>query len=140
MARKKKSLVVKAPVATARAKRSTKGGDATAKAKSTNPPRNKGVTSGMKIMEYQDHTLAVNHKSDKRLSDTGLADNWAAEFPQSECMQRRETGIVKSVRRLYNKGTHRSNQAVPTRLSIPYNDEGQPIEGRERKKTTAKAA
>ena len=140
MARKKKALVVKAPVATARAKRSTKGGDTTAQAKSTKPPRNKGVISGMKIMEYQDHTLSVNHKSDKRLSDPLLADSWAVEFTQSDCMQRRDTGIVKSVRRLYNKGIHRSNQTVPTRLSIPDNDEGQPIEGREGKKTTAKAA
>jgi hypothetical protein len=140
MARKKKALIVKTPVAIARAKRSIKGGDTTAQAKSTKPPRNKGVTSGMKIMEHQDHTLEINHKSDKRLSDIRLADNWAVEFPQSECMQRRDTSIVKSVRRLYNKGTHRSNQAVPTRPSIPYNDEGQPVEGREGKKTVAKAA
>ena len=143
MARKKKALVVKAPVATARAKRSTTGGDTTAQAKSTKPPRNKGVISGMKIMEYQDHTLSVNHKSDKRLSDPLLADSWAVEFPQSDCMQRRDVKMVGSVRRLFNQGRHTKAQGgvSPERQSVPYGDDGKPITKTATKKdATAKAA
>jgi hypothetical protein len=149
MARKKKGLVVKASdtttskKATTRAKRSTKGGDATITAKAETKPRKfQGVKSGMKVMEYQDHTLAINHKTDRRLSDVGLADDWADEFPQSDCLQKRRTSIVKGVRRLYNKGTHRSGQGVPSRLSVPYDDEGKPVEGRQRqsKKAAEKAA
>jgi len=150
MARKKKGLVVKASdtttskKATTRAKRSTKGGNATTTTAKTEtkPPKFRGVKSGMKVMEYQDHTLAVNHKTDQRLSDVGLADDWADEFPQSDCLQKRRTSIVQGVRRLYNKGIHRSGQAIPTKLSVPYDDEGKPVEGRQRqsKKAAEKAA
>jgi hypothetical protein len=142
----KKALTVKANAKPKpKAKRSTKGGDvkakgATAEAK---PSRNKGVRSGKKIMEYQDHTLAVNHKADRRLSEQSLADDWATEFPQSNCMQRRDTKMVASVRRLYNQGTHTKaqNGVTPDRLSVPYGDDGKPITKTATKKdVTAKAA
>lgn len=148
MPKTKKPLIVKAnaqPKPKAKVQRSTKGGDvrtegATATAKS---PRNKGIHSGMKVMQYQDHTLAVNHKSDKRLSESALADDWAAEFPQSDCMQRQDVKMVASVRRLYNQGRHTKAQGgvTPDRLSVPYGDDGKPITKTSTKKdATAKAA
>ena len=153
MARTKKPLTVKATASSApkkttkpsvRAKRSTKGGDAKAASKASAPKTLKfrGEPSGMKVMEYQDHTLSVNHKTDHRLSDTKLADDWAKEFPRSECLQRRETRIVQGVRRLYNTGRHRSGVGIPARLSVPYDSQGQPIQGRQNKskKSDSKAA
>jgi hypothetical protein len=148
MPRTKKPLTVKAnaqPKPKAKVRRSTKGGDvkaegATATAKA---PRNTGIRSGMKIMQYQDHTLATNHKSDRRLSEQALADDWAQEFPQSDCMQRRDTKIVASVRRLYNQGRHTKSQGgvSPDRLSVPYGNDGKPITAKATKKdATEKAA
>ena len=114
-----------------KAHRSTKGGDVivdgiSAKSK---PTRTKGINSGMKIMDYQDHTLSINHKSNKQLSETALAEDWATEFPRADCMQRRDVKIVGSVRRLYNQGRHTSSQGgvKPDRQSVPYSDEGKPI-------------
>ena len=132
MPKTKKTLTVKAnDKPQAKARRSTKGVDVKAQGATANakPSRNKGVRSGMKIMEYQDHTLAVNHKMDRRLSEPALADDWATEFPQSECMQRRDVKMVGSVRRLYNQGRHTAAQdgVVPERQSVPYGDDGKPI-------------
>ena len=151
MARTKKTLTVKStsastsnktPKSSVRAKRSTKGGDASETASPAKAPKFRGVKSGMKVMEYQDHTLAINYKTDQRLTDTKLADDWAKEFPQSDCLQRRETRIVQGVRRLYNTGRHRSGIGVPSRLSVPYDDQGQPVQGRQKKskKVVEKAA
>ena len=132
MPKTKRTLPVKAnDKPQAKARRSTKGGDVKAQGATANakPSRNKGVRSGLKIMEYQDHTLAVNHKMDRRLSEPALADDWATEFPQSECMQRRDVKMVGSVRRLYNQGRHTAAQdgVVPERQSVPYGDDGKPI-------------
>ena len=145
MPRAKKSLTVKANAPKPKAKRSTKGGDVKAKGitATAKPSRNKGVRSGMKVMQYQDHTLAMNHKADRRLSEPSLADDWANEFPQSDCMQRRDTKIVASVRRLYNQGRHTKAQGgvAPERQSVPYDDNGKPITAKATKKDiTAKAA
>ena len=148
MPRTKKPLTVKAnaqPKPKAKVRRSTKGGDVKAKGATATAkaPRNKGIRSGMKVMQYQDHTLAVNHKADRRMSDKVLADDWATEFPQSDCMQRRDVKIVASVRRLYNKGTHTKAQGgkAPERLSVPYGDDGKPITAKATKKdATTKAA
>jgi hypothetical protein len=147
MPRSKKTLTVKANDQSnpkAKASRSTKGGDvkakgATAEAK---PSRNKGIRSGKKIMEYQDHTLSINYKTDRRLSETALADDWATEFPQSECMQRRDVKIVGSVRRLYNNGRHTAAQggAVPERQSVPYDNDGKAIVKATKKDATEKVA
>ena len=142
----KKALTVKANAKPKpKAKRSTKGGDVKAKGATATakPSRNKGIRSGMKIMQYQDHTLAINHKADRRLSESALADDWAKEFPQSDCMQRRDTKIVASVRRLYNQGRHTKAQGgvSPDRQSVPYGDDGKPITAKATKKdATAKAA
>jgi len=134
MPRTKKTLTVKAndlPQPKAKARRSAKGGDVKAKGTTANakPSRNKGITSGKKIMEYQDHTLAINFKTDRRLSESALADDWATEFPKSECMQRRDVKIIGSVRRLYNQGRHTAAQdgVKPERQSVPYGDDGKPI-------------
>jgi len=146
MPKTKKALTVKANAQPkAKAHRSTKGGDVTAKGATATakPSRNKGVRFGMKIMQYQDHTLAMNHKADHRLSETLLANDWATEFPQSDCMQRRDTKMVASVRRLYNQGRHTKAQGgkVPERQSVPYGDDGKPItKAADKKDATAKAA
>ena len=148
MAKAKRTLSLKtrstAPTkkAAPRAKRSAKGGNPSAAASSSKNEktmRNRGITSNMRIMEYQDHTLDINYKNNRRLSDTKLAEDWAKEFPNSSCMQRRETKIVRGVRTLYNKGRHRSGVGIPSRLSVPYDDKGQPIQ-KESKKSDSKAA
>jgi hypothetical protein len=142
MARQKKTLTVSAstqPTPKAKATRSTKGGDV--KSASPKPRKFQGVKSGMKVMEYQDHTLTINNKSDRRLSDSGLADDWATEFPQSECMQRRDVKIVGSVRRLYNQGKHRKGQEMPKLKSVPYGEDGKILTKPTTKQdATAKAA
>ena len=151
MARTKKTLTVKSTPASTikkpstRAKRSAKGGDEQSVSKSTKAKASlarRGTSSGMRIMEYQDHTLDINHKTDRRFSDVKLADNWAKEFPFSECLQRRSVSIVRGVRRLYNTGRHRSGVGVPTRLSVPYDAQGQPVKDRQTKtkKVVEKAA
>jgi hypothetical protein len=145
MPKTKRTLTVKAnDKPQAKARRSTKGGDVKAQGATANakPPRNKGIRSGMKIMQYQDHTLAVNHKTDRRLSEPALADDWAAEFPQSECMQRRDVKVVGSVRRLYNQGRHTAAQdgAAPDRQSVPYSDDGKPITKATKKEAAMKKA
>ena len=148
MPKTKKTLTVKANAQSkpkAKARRSTKGGDVKAKGATATaePSRNKGITSGMKIMEYQDHTLAINYKADRRLSESALADDWATEFPRSDCMQRRDVKIVGSVRRLYNQGRHTKAQGgvSPERQSVPYGNDGKPITKTAPKKdATAKAA
>jgi hypothetical protein len=146
MPKPKKTLTVKANDTKPKAKvrRSTKGGDVqakgvTAEAKS---PRNKGIRTGMRVMEYQDHTLAINYKSDRRLVDTALADDWATEFPKSDCMQRRDVTIVGSVRRLYNQGRHTKAQGgvKPERQSVPYGPDGKPLGKTSKKDATEKAA
>ena len=151
MARTKKTLTVKStPTSTTkkastRAKRSTKGGDTRSASKPTKSETSlarRGTSSGMRIMEYQDHTLDVNYKTDRRLTDVKLAENWAKEFPFSLCLQRQSVSIVRGVRRLYNTGRHRSGVGVPTRLSVPYDDQGQPVKDRQTKtkKVVEKAA
>jgi hypothetical protein len=146
MPRTKKTLTMKADTETpkAKARRSTKGGDVKAKGTTAEakPSRNKGVRTGMKIMEYQDHTLTINYKTDRRLSESALAEDWATEFPQSDCMQRRDVKIVGSVRRLFNQGRHTKNQGgvAPERQSVPYDDDGKPIVKASKKDATAKAA
>jgi hypothetical protein len=146
MAKAKRTLSLKTPSAkptkkaAPRAKRSAKGGNASAaSSKGEKTLRNRGIISNMRVMEYQDHTLDINHKTDRRLSDEKLAKDWAREFPNSSCMQRRETKIVRGVRTLYNKGRHRSGVGIPSRVSVPYDDKGQPIQ-KQSKKSTAKAA
>jgi hypothetical protein len=141
MPKTKKTLIVKANAQPkAKARRSTKGGDVKTEGASAaaKPSRNKGIHSGMKIMEYQDHTLDINYKTDRRLSEPALADDWAKEFPKSDCMQRRDVKIIGSVRRLYNQGRHTKAQGgvAPDRLSVPYGDDGKPVT----KTATAKAA
>lgn len=80
--------------------------EATAKV-AAGPTRNKGVTSGMRIMEYQDHSLIHNSK---KLTDQQLADDWAREFPLSDVLQRKNPSLVALVRRLVNENKHGSQK------------------------------
>jgi len=139
--KKNTTLTTKGSDDAPKARRSSKGGDPESKTASARTPKFKGVTSGMRVMQYQDHTLEINHKGGQKLTDIQLADTWATEFPQSDCMQRRDVKIVASVRRLYNRGRHTAAQGgiPPSRQSVPYDNDGQPIV-KKSKKDSAKAA
>lgn len=61
----------------------------------------RGVTSGMRVMEYQDATFTANAKAMK--TDEELAADWRREFPNAVAFT---TSHVGGARRDYNKGTH----------------------------------
>jgi len=61
----------------------------------------KGVTTGMRVMEYQDSTFAAQSKA--MLTDEELAANWRAEFPEAVAFT---PGHVAGARRDYNAGRH----------------------------------
>ena len=95
------------------------------------PSVNKGVTTGMRIMEYQDATLAKNHKT--KLSDEAMAANWQTEFPKSRCRFTPE--IVAGVRRLFNAGKHGSQKiSAPDGGVKRYNADGEVIPEKRRAK------
>jgi hypothetical protein len=104
-----------------------------AKAKTDKPVKasiNKGKTTGMRIMEYQDSTLAKNGKT--KLSDEAMAKNWREEFPNARCQFTAE--IVAGVRRLFNAGKHGSQKiSAPDGGVKRYDENGAVIPERQRK-------
>jgi len=111
MAIVKKSKVTKVapasvPVATAKAAKAT-----TAQAeKVTNiaASKYKGITTGMRVMEYQDATFAANMKA--MLTDEELVADWRREFPNAVAFT---VNHLAGARRDYNNGRHSKNAAKP---------------------------
>ena len=58
-------------------------------------------------MQDQDHTLAINDRPDRRLTDEELAADWCQEFPNSRAVKngRITAEMVRTVRHLFNNGT-----------------------------------
>jgi hypothetical protein len=94
-----------------------------------------GRQSRKGIQEYQDYTLMINDRPDRRLDDEQLLADWNGEFPTAvgkvfvaDLRERLE--IVRGIRRDYNKGVenhgHRGADGTvegpPRTLSLPYRD------------------
>lgn len=95
---------------------------AKAEDKGTRNGVNIGQKTGMRVMAYQDHTLAINDDPKRRLTDTELAADWRAEFPNSRAVLngRINEDIVRGVRNLYNQGTGGHGTPGKTHDSKPY--------------------
>lgn len=70
--------------------------------------KNTGRTSGLRIGEYQNQTMAQQAK--RRLTDEELGEDWSTEFPEARCQFRERMDIVRVVRRLYNLGKHNNDK------------------------------
>lgn len=106
------------------------------KAQPAEPKRtgvNRGLKSGLRIMEFQDRTFAENdQKVRPTLGGTGfrtdeeLAKEWCAEFPQSLAVTRGRitADMVRAVRHLYNNGTGGHGTVGKKHESQAYSAEG----------------
>jgi len=92
--------------------------DAPVKAKkAVTASKYRGAKTGMRVMEYQDHTLAINDEKGRRLTDEELQADWRAEFPNAVPFTLEH---VRGVRSLYNLGRHRKGSIKPETPSFPY--------------------
>lgn len=82
--------------------------------------RNRGITSGLRIYEYQNQTLEQNVKN--RFTDEQLASMWRKEFPRAMEFTDR---MVRTVRSLYNKGKHKND--VPAQALVGYDENRKPL-------------
>lgn len=86
------------------------------------PPRkDRGWTTGMGVMAFQNHQLAINHK--RQWSDAELLAEMRAEFPLNvgrifvaDKMERHVR--LRALRTLFNRGAH--NNVAPAQLSVEY--------------------
>lgn len=100
---------------------------------------NFGVSSGMRVMAYQDWTLAHNDEKTRpdrkpgQRTDEELAADWRAEFPESRAVKngRINAEIVRGVRSLYNRGTGGHGTQGVRHESKPWmiDDKGHRIQG-----------
>lgn len=104
------------------AKKSKKADDAAPSEKRSAPSRYKGVTTGMRVMEFQDHTLKENFKN--KLTDEQLAELWRTEFPRAKKFT---AGIVRIVRRLFNEGTHGKQAWTPPKPLHEFDETGNKV-------------
>jgi len=92
---------------------------------------NFGRTTGLRVMFFQDQTLATNDVAKRpaplahipgQLTDTELAKVWREEFPNSRAVLngRIDESIVRGVRNLYNQGTSGHGTSGKTFDSKPY--------------------
>lgn len=92
---------------------------------------NTGKSTGIRVMLFQDMTLATNDELKRpaplahipgRLTDTELAKVWREEFPNSRAVQagRINEDIVRGVRNLYNQGTQGHGTPGKTFQSKPW--------------------
>lgn len=92
------------------------------------PSINKGVSTNMRVMQYQDHTLSIQPK--RKLSDEDLAADWRTEFPNAK--GRFDATIVAGVRRLFNAGKHGSQQVQPPANGVSRYEDGKPVAEKKR--------
>ena len=84
--------------------------------------RFKGLTSGLRVRDFQDKTLKDNVKA--KLTDEALAELWNAEFPEAKQVDAKMVGVV---RKLYNAGKHGKLLPAPEKPSVPYDAQGNKI-------------
>lgn len=99
--------------------------------------RYKGVTTGMRVHEYQNQSLEQNAK--RKLTDAQLAAEWHAEFPEAMDFTER-VSMIQTVRGLYNKGRHKNAEPVTALVAYDENKKPLPAPTRGRKKAEAEAA
>ena len=104
----------------------------TAAAADAKPSRYVGATSGLRVKEFQNKTLADNVKA--KLTDAQLAKLWREEFPKAASFDEK---MVASVRAAYNRGAH-GNEAPEKK--IPAFDETGTALAIRGEKSAAKAA
>lgn len=92
---------------TAKAKKATPAAPV-AKVAAITSSKYKGVTTGMRVMEFQDSTFVANFK--KMLTDAELVALWRAEFPEAIAFT---VAHLSGARRDYNNGRHSKNAARP---------------------------
>lgn len=88
--------------------------------------RNKGVTTGMGIGEYQNATILKNVKA--KLTDEQLAEDWRREFPLAKAF---DAGTVRIVRKLVNAGQHKND--APAKPIPGYDEQGNAVPDKVRK-------
>lgn len=92
---------------------------------------NTGLKTGMRVMAFQDETLATNDLPRRpaplthiptHLTDTEMAKVWREEFPNSRAVLngRITEAIVRGVRNLFNQGTGGHGTPGKTQSSQPY--------------------
>ena len=86
------------------------------------PSRYKGLTSGLRVMEFQDKTLKDNVKA--KLTDEQLAELWFAEFPRAK---KCDAHLVRVVRKLYNEGKHSKTYPAPEKPLFEYDEIGNKV-------------
>ena len=84
--------------------------------------RFKGLTSGLRVRDFQDKTLKDNTKA--KLTDAKLAELWNDEFPNAKQVGEK---MVSVVRKLYNAGKHGKLLPAPEKPSVPYDAAGNKI-------------
>lgn len=107
---------------------------ATAKeAKEKGSSRYVGLTSGLRITEFQNKTLLDNRRN--KLTDEQLAKSWRDEFPKAAAFTDK---TVRGVRGLVNLGKHKND--APTDPVHAYDEEGNKLPLRGEKKAAKDAA
>lgn len=86
------------------------------------PSRYKGLTTGLRVMEFQDKTLKDNFKA--KLTDEQLAELWRSEFPRAKAF---DAKIVRVVRKLYNAGKHGKTYPAPEKPLFEYDELGNKV-------------
>jgi len=93
-----------------------------------------GVSSRMGVMQYQDYTLSINDRPDRRFTDAQLVEDWHREHPNALHLTRLDTDgsswYVKRIRKNYNQGKQNHGRrgpdgsviGSPEVMSLPYND------------------
>jgi len=104
-----KNKVTKVTPATAKAAKTAPAAKAE-KVTNITASKYKGVTTGMRVMEYQDSTFAAQAK--RMLTDEELVADWKAEFPNAVAFT---VAHVGGARRDYNNGRHSKAYLRPER-------------------------
>jgi hypothetical protein len=149
MAKVNKKVVAKKaetkPVAQAAAPAPAPTPKATATAKPAATPAasiNRGRTTGMRVMQFQDQLLADNMKA--KLTDAQLLEAMRKEFPNAKgkiftADQETRLGIMRVVRRLFNEGRHGSQTIQAPKGGVPQFDaKGEVVEEKPRARRGAK--
>ena len=98
--------------------------------------RHIGNCSGMEVMQYQDFTLSINDRPERKLTDAQLVEDWAKEHPDALHLDKQnDKGVftyVRDIRRNYNQGTEHHGARNSTGdilgpaqpMSKPYDENG----------------
>lgn len=103
---------------------------------------NRGRTTGMRVMQFQDQLLADNMKA--KLTDAQLLEAMRAEFPNAKgkiftADQETRLGIMRVVRRLFNEGRHGSQTIQAPKGGVPqFGAKGEVVEEKPRARRGAK--